>query len=120
MGPILGILSTSVLPAPLIYNREAWVPGAAHAGSLLVGLVREFLEWTGLEFTLKVYDPEMCIGGSAQAAAAAAAPPPAVPSRSRQDLAKELVRALHGAAGGVRWRRSLGAWGRRARPATQK
>lgn len=30
-----------------------------HAGRLLVALVREFLEWSGMEFTIKVFAPEM-------------------------------------------------------------
>ena len=35
-------------------------------GRLVVGLVREFLEWCNLEFTLKVFEPEIGkdVGGS--------------------------------------------------------
>lgn len=31
----------------------------AFTGRMLVGLVREFLDWCNLEFTLKVFEPEI-------------------------------------------------------------
>lgn len=45
-------------------------------GLLLVALVREFLEWSGMEFTAKVYEPEMG---------------PAADYRGRMDLVRQLV-----------------------------
>jgi len=46
-------------------------------GTLLVALVREFLEWAGLEFTVKVFEPEAG---------------PAAEYHGRMGLATQLVR----------------------------
>lgn len=43
---------------------------------MILDLVREFLEWSGMEFTLKVFDPE--VGN-------------AVELRSRQEIARQMV-----------------------------
>ena len=34
-------------------------PCLSYTGLLLTALVREFLEWSGMEFTIKVFEPEM-------------------------------------------------------------
>jgi hypothetical protein len=58
-------------------------------GKLLIALVREFLEWAGLEFTVKVFEPE--VGSCAE-------------YHGRMGLSKQLVGAAGSGSGrGSEW-----------------